>query len=154
MVLGDRRPFVTALITLDPDGLTHWRRMNGKQGPAAELVGDPELLASSNGGRRGQQARLPPRVDPQLRRPAGGLHGGERPSDAVDEAEAGGDRGDFAAEIEELYRRRRRTSPDPAVPAIAVAAAAGGTGKGRSPAGCAGLLGYCNTGRDRADQSG
>ncbi|MFJ8634697.1 AMP-dependent synthetase/ligase [Streptomyces sp. NPDC093568] len=46
MVLGDRRPYVTALITLDMDGVTHWRRMNGKHSvPAELLVTDDELRA-------------------------------------------------------------------------------------------------------------
>ncbi|MGW5234577.1 AMP-dependent synthetase/ligase [Streptomyces nodosus] len=30
MVLGDRRPYVSALITLDPEGIVHWCRMNGR----------------------------------------------------------------------------------------------------------------------------
>ncbi|MFE5819519.1 AMP-dependent synthetase/ligase [Streptomyces sp. NPDC056479] len=46
MVLGDRRPYVSALITLDMDGVTHWRRMNGKHSvPAELLVTDAELRA-------------------------------------------------------------------------------------------------------------
>ncbi|MFG2312340.1 AMP-dependent synthetase/ligase [Streptomyces sp. NPDC048566] len=46
MVVGDRRPFVSALVTLDPEGVTHWRRMNGKHGVPPELIlDDPELLA-------------------------------------------------------------------------------------------------------------
>lgn len=46
MVVGDRRPFVSALITLDMDGVTHWRRMNGKHSvPAELLVDDAELRA-------------------------------------------------------------------------------------------------------------
>jgi long-chain acyl-CoA synthetase len=46
MVLGDGRPYISALITLDPDGITHWRRMNGKHPvPPELLVDDPELLA-------------------------------------------------------------------------------------------------------------
>ncbi|MPY60579.1 AMP-dependent synthetase/ligase [Streptomyces spongiae] len=46
MVLGDGRPYITALITLEPDGLNHWRRMNGKHTVPPELVvDDPELLA-------------------------------------------------------------------------------------------------------------
>ncbi|MGW2232729.1 AMP-dependent synthetase/ligase [Streptomyces sp. NPDC001759] len=47
MVVGDHRPYIAALITLDMEGVGHWRRMNGKH-PAvtAELVQDePELLA-------------------------------------------------------------------------------------------------------------
>ncbi|MFF3391369.1 AMP-dependent synthetase/ligase [Streptomyces sp. NPDC002669] len=44
MVVGDNRPFVTALITLEPDGLAHWRQMKKKQGvPIRELVEDDEL---------------------------------------------------------------------------------------------------------------
>ncbi|MFF8714909.1 AMP-dependent synthetase/ligase [Streptomyces sp. NPDC015184] len=44
MVVGDNRPFVTALITLEPDGLAHWRQMRKKQGvPIRELVEDDEL---------------------------------------------------------------------------------------------------------------
>ncbi|MFJ6837442.1 AMP-dependent synthetase/ligase [Streptomyces sp. NPDC091209] len=46
MVLGDGRPFISALFTLDIEGVTHWRRMNGKHPVPAELVmDDPELLA-------------------------------------------------------------------------------------------------------------
>jgi long-chain acyl-CoA synthetase len=46
LVLGDRRPYVSALITLDPDGITHWRRMNGKHPvPPEFLVNDEELRA-------------------------------------------------------------------------------------------------------------
>ncbi|KOV59947.1 long-chain fatty acid--CoA ligase [Streptomyces sp. AS58] len=46
MVLGDRRPYITALITLDVDGITHWRQMNGKHPvPPELLVDDADLLA-------------------------------------------------------------------------------------------------------------
>ncbi|TVZ81356.1 long-chain fatty acid--CoA ligase [Streptomyces sp. BK340] len=46
MLVGDARPYVAALITLDPDGITHWRQMNGKHPvPPELLVGDPELEA-------------------------------------------------------------------------------------------------------------
>ncbi|MFE1326758.1 AMP-dependent synthetase/ligase [Streptomyces sp. NPDC058735] len=46
IVLGDGRPYVTALITLDEDGITHWRRMNGKHPvPPALLADDEELRA-------------------------------------------------------------------------------------------------------------
>lgn len=44
MVVGDNRSFVTALITLEPDGLSHWRRMKKKEGvPVRELIHDEEL---------------------------------------------------------------------------------------------------------------
>nr|WP_258053074.1 AMP-dependent synthetase/ligase [Streptomyces sp. Ru73] len=46
MVIGDNRPYVTALITLEPDGLAHWRQMQKKQDvPLTELVRDEKLLA-------------------------------------------------------------------------------------------------------------
>ncbi|WP_406198725.1 MULTISPECIES: AMP-dependent synthetase/ligase [unclassified Streptomyces] len=46
MVVGDRRPFVSALMTLDMDGVSHWRRMNGRHPvPAELLVDDAELRA-------------------------------------------------------------------------------------------------------------
>ncbi|MFJ8211010.1 AMP-dependent synthetase/ligase [Streptomyces sp. NPDC096033] len=45
MVIGDNRPYIAALITLEPDGLAHWRQMHKKQGvPVRELVTDAELL--------------------------------------------------------------------------------------------------------------
>ncbi|MEU3916398.1 AMP-dependent synthetase/ligase [Streptomyces sp. NPDC029721] len=45
MVIGDNRPYIAALITLEPDGLAHWRQMHKKQGvPVRELVTDTELL--------------------------------------------------------------------------------------------------------------
>ncbi|MGY4905691.1 AMP-dependent synthetase/ligase [Streptomyces sp. 900116325] len=44
MVVGDNRPFITALITLEPDGLLHWRQMRKKQNvPIRDLVVDEEL---------------------------------------------------------------------------------------------------------------
>ncbi|CAM5538743.1 long-chain acyl-CoA synthetase [Streptomyces avidinii] len=46
MVIGDNRPYVTALITLEPEGLQHWRQMRKKTGvPIGVLVGDEELRA-------------------------------------------------------------------------------------------------------------
>ncbi|MGW9453037.1 AMP-dependent synthetase/ligase [Streptomyces sp. NPDC055632] len=51
MVLGDDRPYVTALITLDHEGLSHWRRMRGKEHLALwELTRDEELLAALQRG--------------------------------------------------------------------------------------------------------
>ncbi|MEU1270249.1 AMP-dependent synthetase/ligase [Streptomyces sp. NPDC005799] len=44
MVVGDRRPYIAALITLDMDGLSHWRRMNGKHPVPPELLADDEEL--------------------------------------------------------------------------------------------------------------
>ncbi|GAB1337115.1 AMP-dependent synthetase/ligase [Streptomyces sp. E-15] len=44
MLVGDGRPYVSALITLDLAGTTHWRRMIGKHPVPPELLtDDPEL---------------------------------------------------------------------------------------------------------------
>ncbi|WP_443045970.1 AMP-dependent synthetase/ligase [Streptomyces sp. GQFP] len=46
MVLGDGRPYISALITLDQAGLTHWRQMQGKHPvPAELLMEDADLRA-------------------------------------------------------------------------------------------------------------
>ncbi|NUS13404.1 MAG: long-chain fatty acid--CoA ligase [Streptomyces sp.] len=44
VVVGNDRPFVAALVTLDPEAVTHWLTMRGKPRlPARELVHDPDL---------------------------------------------------------------------------------------------------------------
>ncbi|MGI8814685.1 MAG: AMP-dependent synthetase/ligase [Pseudonocardia sp.] len=50
MVVGDARPFIAALFTLDPEALPGWRERHGRPTPvepdaATDLVDDPELLA-------------------------------------------------------------------------------------------------------------
>ncbi|MFJ9661994.1 AMP-dependent synthetase/ligase [Streptomyces griseoflavus] len=44
MVLGEDRPYVSALVTLDAAGVAHWRRMNGRPPVPPELVADDEEL--------------------------------------------------------------------------------------------------------------
>ncbi|MFJ3215999.1 AMP-dependent synthetase/ligase [Kitasatospora sp. NPDC086801] len=48
MVVGDRKPFVACLITVDPDFFPQWKELNGKPATAtvAELSQDPDLLAA------------------------------------------------------------------------------------------------------------
>jgi len=48
MVVGDGKPFVAALITLDPDALGPWRERHGKPADAtvATLREDPDLIAA------------------------------------------------------------------------------------------------------------
>ncbi|MFC7310018.1 AMP-dependent synthetase/ligase [Streptomyces monticola] len=44
MVVGDDRPYITALLTLEPDGIAHWQRMKKKQDiPPERLADDPDL---------------------------------------------------------------------------------------------------------------
>jgi long-chain acyl-CoA synthetase len=47
MVVGDNRPFIACLITLDPEALDHWKQQHGKPGDAtaADLANDADLLA-------------------------------------------------------------------------------------------------------------
>ncbi|MBA0053929.1 long-chain fatty acid--CoA ligase [Streptomyces sp. AJS327] len=44
LVVGDDRPYVAALITLDPDGVAHWQRMHGKQHMTAKQLAEDEDL--------------------------------------------------------------------------------------------------------------
>lgn len=45
MVVGDNKPFIAALITLDPDSLKSWARSNKKSGASlSELSRDPALI--------------------------------------------------------------------------------------------------------------
>ncbi|MER6301759.1 long-chain fatty acid--CoA ligase [Kitasatospora sp. NPDC001539] len=48
MVVGDRKPFVACLITVDPDFFPKWKELNGKPATATvtELADDPDLLAA------------------------------------------------------------------------------------------------------------
>ncbi len=45
MVVGDRQPFIAALVTIDPDALPAWAAAQGKPADAAALVDDAELRA-------------------------------------------------------------------------------------------------------------
>ena len=47
MVVGDAKPFIGALITIDPEAIESWKQRNGKPAGAsvADLAHDPDLLA-------------------------------------------------------------------------------------------------------------
>jgi long-chain acyl-CoA synthetase len=47
MVVGDNRPFIACLITLDTEALDHWKQQHNKPADAtpADMVTDPDLLA-------------------------------------------------------------------------------------------------------------
>ncbi len=45
MVVGDGKPYVAALVTLDPEAFEHWSDQHGKSGGLAALTTDPELVA-------------------------------------------------------------------------------------------------------------
>ncbi len=48
MVVGDAKPFVACLVTIDPDALPFWCKQHGKPDgtPLSELLDDPDLRAS------------------------------------------------------------------------------------------------------------
>jgi len=47
MVVGDAKPFIGALITIDPEAIEGWKQRNGKPAGASvgDLADDPDLLA-------------------------------------------------------------------------------------------------------------
>ena len=47
MVVGDGRPYIACLVTLDPEALESWKRQHGKPADATvrDLAQDPELIA-------------------------------------------------------------------------------------------------------------
>lgn len=47
MVVGDQKPFIAALVTLDPEALPHWKSTHGKAADAtlADLAADADLVA-------------------------------------------------------------------------------------------------------------
>lgn len=48
MVVGDNRPFIAALVTIDPEAFPAWKKQNGKPEAAtvADLASDPVLVAT------------------------------------------------------------------------------------------------------------
>ncbi|MGH3361464.1 MAG: AMP-binding protein, partial [Nocardioides sp.] len=45
MVVGDGRPFIAALVTLDPDSVPDWAQANGKSARLTDLAQDADLRA-------------------------------------------------------------------------------------------------------------
>ncbi|MPZ96292.1 MAG: AMP-binding protein [Propionibacteriales bacterium] len=45
MVVGEAKPFVAALVTIDPEAFASWRDLHGKSGEVSDLNRDPDLLA-------------------------------------------------------------------------------------------------------------
>lgn len=46
MVVGDGRPFIGALVTIDRESFPLWAEQHGKTGTVTDLVDDPDLLAA------------------------------------------------------------------------------------------------------------
>ena len=45
MVVGDRQPFISALVTIDPESFPAWAEAHGKRGSLADHLDDPDLRA-------------------------------------------------------------------------------------------------------------
>jgi len=45
MVVGDGQPFISALVTIDPESFPAWAEAHGKRGDVADLIDDPDLRA-------------------------------------------------------------------------------------------------------------
>jgi len=45
MVVGDGKPYIAALVTIDVEAFEPWAEQHGKRGPLAALTEDPDLLA-------------------------------------------------------------------------------------------------------------
>ena len=155
MVVGDNRPFVAALITLEADGLQHWRRMHRKEEvPVGRLAGDADLLAelqkavddANSSVSRAESIRAFAVLPVEFTEDSGHLTPSmklRRSAVAVD----------FAEDIEALYRRRKHVAPTG--PGQGPGHGPGhGPDKRQGPRYCAGPLGTAGSGRDRADPIG
>ena len=58
VVLGDRRPYVVALLTLDADALAVWAADRGLAGPPEELAAHPDVRAAVDAAVAGVNAQL------------------------------------------------------------------------------------------------
>ena len=102
IVVGDRRPYPAALITLDEVEIGKWAASAGNRRRYRSPCGRPAGDRAGAGHRRRRQPRaVELRADQEVRDPAAGLHDGAGRGDADAEAEA-------ARDHEELRRRRRR----------------------------------------------
>ena len=91
VVVGDQKPFISALITLDPEMLPTWLGNNGL--PSRHVArGCREehrrARRGAEGDRQREQERVARRVDPQVHDPLDRVDRGERSPDAEDEHQA------------------------------------------------------------------
>ncbi len=107
MVVGDGRPYIACLVTIDPDALGFWKERHGRPA-SASLAGTrrrPGARRGDPGGRgRCQQGGLQGRGDPAVQDPPLGLHRADRASHPV--AEGPQNRGGWR-----FLRRHRRPVP-------------------------------------------
>ena len=89
LVVGDRRPYPAALITLDPVEIGKWAAEQGIDGDVATLARDERVRRARGRHRRRRQPRaLAVRAAQALRDPAAGLRDGAGRGDAHAQAQA------------------------------------------------------------------
>ena len=97
MCVGDAKPFIAALITIDPEAFPGWKQRNGKSADAsvADLADDPGPARRDRPGRQGRQpGGVEGRGHPQVPHPARRLHRGHRRADPDAEGQAQGGGGE------------------------------------------------------------
>ena len=106
IVVGNDRPYVAALVTVDQEAVDHWLAMQDKQPlPPADLVRDPDLeMEIRRAVVAANTAGVPGGVDPHVPHPGAPLQRGARAAHPVAEAQAEGDR-------DRLRERGRRALP-------------------------------------------
>ena len=105
VVVGDRRPYLVALVTLDPEEAVAYAKEHGLPEDPAQLARDAEIRKVGRRPRRGDQPEIRPRrAGEEGRHPPPRPEPGERRADADAEGQARrGDRQKHEKEIEELY---------------------------------------------------
>ena len=91
VVVGDKKPFISALVTLDPEMLPVWLNNNGEDAGMIARRGSDEPGGQCRGAardRRSERDRVACGVDPQVHDPHDGVHRGERAPHAEDEHQA------------------------------------------------------------------
>ena len=110
IVVGNDRPYIAALVTLDQEAVEHWLRMRGKPPMRpADLVRDPDLetevrravVAANTLVSQAESIRT-------FRILAPAVHRGARAAHPVAEAEAQGDRDGVRDEVDALQSREQR----------------------------------------------
>ena len=90
LVIGDRKPFIAALITLDLDDANAWLTSQGAAtADSLEELSKNPIVHRQQGERR----RLARGVDPQVRDPARRIHAGERHAHSEPQVAPCADRG-------------------------------------------------------------
>ncbi|HUZ37264.1 MAG TPA: AMP-binding protein [Streptosporangiaceae bacterium] len=85
MVIGEGRPYITCLVTLDRAALQFWKRQHGRPAGATpgDLAGDPELIADIQLAVDDANKAVSRADDPQIPDSRHRLHRSLRPAHAI-----------------------------------------------------------------------